>query len=127
MIRLLMLAAVFVLLVVMLKRWQTERRRRAEANAVLNAQVGKRGVATEPIDKDSGLVRVGGEAYAARTDGDEAIAPRTLVEIVTVFRFRLVVRKLAGGGHLMDVDQMTSAADPPDDAEPPSSDDTPPA
>ncbi|MDH5526832.1 MAG: NfeD family protein [Nitrospirota bacterium] len=112
MIRLLLLAAMGGLLVYMIFRYQGERQRRAKVLDQLRDQVGKRGIVTETCSRHHGIVRLNGTGYAACTDG-ESLGPRVMVEVVEVHRFRLLVRKVEGMGHLVDVDDIKHTPRPP--------------
>lgn len=54
--------------------------------------IGRRGVAVEPL-APSGYVRVGGELWKARADGETPIAPRLPVEVVGAEGLILAVRR----------------------------------
>lgn len=105
MIRLVILVAFAGLLVFMLTRYQGERQRRRKVMSQLQDQVGKRGIVTETCSRHHGIVRINGTGYAACTEG-ESLGPRVMVEVTEVHRFRLLVRKVEGMGHLVDVDDI---------------------
>jgi len=111
MVRLLLLVGMAGLIVYMFVRLRGESQRRKEVLAELQGQVGKRGVVTESCGRHGGVVRINGAGYAACSEG-EAIAPRVLVEVVEVERFRLLVRKVQGMGQLVDVDDLRDRGEP---------------
>ena len=106
------LLAIFVAFVYMGNRWQNQRRRNRAVVDELTTQVGKRGVVTEPVDADSGLVRINGEGYAACTRDGSQIGPRVMVSVVGVHRYRLAVTRMKGHGRLIDVDTFTNGEAP---------------
>lgn len=111
MLRLLILLAFAGLLIYMLTRYQGERHRRQKAMTQLREQVGKRGIVTETCSRHHGIVRINGTGYAACTDGD-SLGPRVMVEVTEVHRFRLLVTRVEGMGHLMDVDHIPETPTP---------------
>jgi membrane protein implicated in regulation of membrane protease activity len=106
MIQAAVLLVLFVALVFVGVRWQTERERHRAAETQLKLRVGRRAVVTESVSGKGGLVRINGEAYAACSEDGQPIGPRRLVEVVDVKDFRLVVRKVAGQALLIDVDHI---------------------
>jgi len=110
MLRLVVLLAIFAAFVYVGYRWRQDRQRRKQVNDALAAQMGRRGVVTEAVSAEGGLVRINGEGYAACSDAE--IGPRVLVEVVGVRRFRLLVGKVEGKGQLVDVDHIVDRETP---------------
>lgn len=109
MIQLAVIVVVFVAVVYLGVRWQTDRERKRAAETQLRMRVGRRAVVTESVSGKGGLVRINGEAYAACTTNGEVVGPRRLVEVIDVRNFRLVVRKVEGQALLIDVDHIVDA------------------
>lgn len=106
MIQLAFVSILFAALVYAGVRWQTVRERHRAAETQLRTRIGRRAVVTEPVSGKAGLVRINGEAYAARSEDGDAIGPRRLVEVVAVHDLRLVVRAVQGQALLIDVDHI---------------------
>jgi membrane protein implicated in regulation of membrane protease activity len=106
------LLAIFVAFVFMGNRWQQQRRRNQTVVNELATQVGKRGVVTESVDTNGGLVRINGEGYAACTQDGSRIGPRVMVLVVAVHRYRLAVARMEGHGRLVDIDTVTGGEEP---------------
>lgn len=80
-----------VMLQVVAKRSSHKRGIRTNVDAL----VGKQGMVIEPISAyQKGMVRIGGEFWAARTAHNEAIAKDEIVEVVAISGSHLVVRRI---------------------------------
>lgn len=107
---LLTLAAIFFVLVYVGVRLNTDRKRRKEAESLLREYVGRRAIVVQSVDRKTGMVRINGEGYPARTEDGDAhlIGPRVLVEVIGVLGGQLLVRKIQGQARLVDVDEIIS-------------------
>jgi len=107
MVQLIVLGVIFAAFVYTGARWQKQRNRNQAVVAALQTQVGKRGIVTEAINQDGGLVRLNGDGFAACTTDGSQIPPRVLVSVEGIHRYRLVVSRIEGQGQLIDVDELT--------------------